>query len=102
MNQINKNIFIVLILSRWQIEELSSYYCRPTQPGRIQDFSNGGGVHLRSTTVQAKETGGGVREGGPILGPMLKSLHSGPERGGPDPLPPDPPMLLIVIVILIV
>ena len=39
-------------------------------------FKRGGGVHLRSTS---KKKGG--RGGGPILGPMLKSLHSGPKRG---------------------
>ena len=53
---------------------------------RIQDFSKvGGGVHLRSTS---KKGGPG---GGPILGPMLKSLHRGPKGGGPGPLDPPPP-----------
>ena len=54
--------------------------------GRIQDFSKGGGVHLRSTSKN-KGGGGGPGEG-PILGPMVKSLHSVPKKGGPDPLPP--------------
>ena len=35
------------------------------------------GVHLRSTS---KKGGPG---GGPILGPMFKSLHSGPKRADP-------------------
>ena len=51
--------------------------------GRIQDLSKeAGGVHLRSTS---KKGGPG---GGPILGPMLKSLHSGPKRGVRNPWPP--------------
>ena len=43
----------------------------------------GGGVHLRSTSKK----GGGSRRG-PILGPMLKSLHSGQKGGIRTPSPP--------------
>ena len=43
------------------------------------------GVHL-----QAKKKGGGAGEG-PILGPMLKSLHRGPKRGVRTPWTPPPP-----------
>ena len=43
--------------------------------------------------LQAKKGGPG---GGLILGPMLKSLQRGPNRGGRTPWtpPPDPPMYL--------
>ena len=54
-----------------------------TQQGRIQDFSKGGGSILG---LQAKKKGGGP-EGGPTLGSMLKSLHSGPKRGARTPWP---------------
>ena len=44
-----------------------------------------GGVQIRSTSKK------GGPDGGPILGPMLKSLHHGTKGGGPDPLDPPPP-----------
>ena len=58
--------------------------------GRIQDFLKGGSI----IDLQAKK-------GGPVLGPMLKSLHRGPKGGGgcgppgpPPPSPLDPPMVI--------
>ena len=63
--------------------------------GQIQDFVKGrGGVHLRSTSQ--KRRGVGCPGGRPTLGPMLKSLYRGQNRGawaGPDPL--DWPMHMI-------
>ena len=57
-------------------------------PGFFQ--KEGGGVYLRSTS---KKGGPG---GGPILGPMLKSLRSRPKGSRPlDPL--DPPMHVFII-----
>ena len=49
-------------------------------------FERGGGSRLG---LQAKKGGGG-----PILGPMLKSLHRGTKGGVQTPPPPplDPPM----------
>ena len=41
----------------------------------MQDFFKGGS----NLCLQEKK---GVPEGGPILGPMLKSLHRGSKRGG--------------------
>ena len=48
-------------------------------------LKRGGGA---SIGLQAKKGDSG---GGPILGPMLKSLHRGP-KGGSSPPDPDPPM----------
>ena len=45
-------------------------------PGAVPGLLKGGGVHLKSTS---KKRGGGPG-GGPILGPMLKSLHRGPNK----------------------
>ena len=56
-------------------------------PGADPGFLKGGGVHLRSTS---KKRGGGGPRGGATLGPMLKSLHRGPKRGGSGP--PAPPL----------
>ena len=57
--------------------------------GGSRIFQKGGGVHLRSTS---KKKGRGPG-GGPTLGPMLKSLHSGQKGGSGPPGPPlDPPM----------
>ena len=47
-------------------------------------FKRGGSI----LDLQGQEGGAG---GGPILGPMLKSLHSVPTRAGPDPWTPPPP-----------
>ena len=53
-----------------------------TSEGRIQDiWKGGGGVQIRSTSKK------GGPDGGPILGPMLKSLHRG-TKGGSRPPPP--------------
>ena len=41
-----------------------------------------GGVQIRSTKSTSKKKGGGRPDGGPILGPMLKSLHRGTKGGG--------------------
>ena len=60
-----------------------------TMPGADPGFLKGGSI----LGLQAKKGGPG---GGPILGPMLKSLHSGPKRGvrtlWTPPPPLDPPM----------
>ena len=52
--------------------------------GEDPGFLKGGGrgVQIRSTRKK------GGPDGGPILGPMLKSLHRGTKGGGPDPLAP--------------
>ena len=42
-------------------------------------FLKGGGSRLG---LQAKKKGGGRPDGGPILGPMLKSAHRGTKGGG--------------------
>ena len=51
-----------------------------TMPGADPGFLKGGSI----LGLQAKKEGPG---GGPILGPMLKSLHSGPKRGSGPPGP---------------
>ena len=56
-------------------------HSRRADPG----FLKGGGVQIRSTSKK------GGPDGGPILGPMLKSLHRGTKGGGGDPL--DPPRI---------
>ena len=53
-------------------------YRAGADPGFLK---RGGGVHLRSTS---KKGGPG---GGPIVGPMLKSLHRGPKSGTTPPPP---------------
>ena len=57
--------------------------CMSGIAGADPGFLKGGGVQIRS--IQAKEGGA---DGGPILGPMLKSLHRGTKGGGG----PDPPL----------
>ena len=54
-----------------------------TMPGADPGFLKGGPI----LGLQAKKGGPG---GGPILGPMLKSLHSGPKRGVRTPCTPSP------------
>ena len=56
--------------------------------GGSRIFERGGGSRLG---LQAKK-GGGADGGGPILGPMLKSLHRGTKGGGVQtPWTPPPP-----------
>ena len=59
--------------------------------GADPGFLKGGG-HIMSTSKKGGQTGG------PILGPMLKSLHRGTKGGGanpPGPLDPPLPWLLL-------
>ena len=68
---------------------LSNSFSVPSDSGADPGFLKGG-VQIRS--IPAKK---GLPDGGPILGPMLKSLHRGTKGGGPDPLDPpplDPPL----------
>ena len=58
-------------------------YIGPYIPGADPGFFKGGGGGGSILGLQAKRGWGAG--GGPIVGPMLKSLHSGPKRGGPDP-----------------
>ena len=53
-----------------------------TDPGFLKE--GGGGL----TYVYTQKWGRGPR--GPVLGPMLKSLHRGPIGRGPDPRTPPP------------
>ena len=59
----------------------------PSPPSlvRIQDLKRGGILFLG---LQAKKR---VLGGGPILGPMLRSLQRGPNGGGGGSGPPGPP-----------
>ena len=52
-------------------------------PGADPGFFKGAGGSILG--LQAKKGGPG---GGPIVGPMLKNLHSGPKRGVRTPPPP--------------
>ena len=56
----------------------------PLNAGADPGFlKGGGGVQIRSTSKK-----GGRPDGGPILGPMLKSLHRGTKGGVQTPPPP--------------
>ena len=54
--------------------------------GADPGFLKGGGVQIRSTSKK------GGADGGPILGPMLTSLHRGTKGGVRTPWTPPPPL----------
>ena len=77
---LNHKRFLLCLMFALDIENDSLLRPRPMCAGADQGFLKGGGAILG---LQAKK--------GPTLSPMLKSLHRGPKRWGPDPLDPPPP-----------